>query len=181
MQTDTCGIRTQAGRPQAGRRLNHSAKVSLARAPWAAERIPVPANPPSQNKRLRDVICWFVSKAGSQRRPPKHLWHAIRTPAGRPALLTLRFTASRMRAGAIPLHNVPRTLSACFTVGLRFPVCSPAVQHKRHRGDSNPRGQGPMDFESISLTARTQCQIHLRHGCKNQPACGRRSPTPNLV
>ena len=29
---------------------------------------------------------------------------------------------------------------------------------KRHRGDSNPCGQSPMDFESISLTARTQCR-----------------------
>ena len=28
---------------------------------------------------------------------------------------------------------------------------------KRHQGDSNPCGQSPMDFESISLTARTQC------------------------
>ena len=28
---------------------------------------------------------------------------------------------------------------------------------KRHRGDSNPCGQSPMDFESISLAARTQC------------------------
>ena len=27
----------------------------------------------------------------------------------------------------------------------------------RHRGDSNPCGQSPMDFESISLAARTQC------------------------
>ena len=33
--------------------------------------------------------------------------------------------------------------------------------HKRHRGDSNPCGQSPMDFESISLTARTQCQCCL--------------------
>jgi hypothetical protein len=30
-------------------------------------------------------------------------------------------------------------------------------QRNRHRGDSNPCGQSPMDFESISLTARTQC------------------------
>ena len=28
---------------------------------------------------------------------------------------------------------------------------------KRQRGDSNPCGQSPMDFESISLTARTHC------------------------
>ena len=32
----------------------------------------------------------------------------------------------------------------------------------RHRGDSNPCGQSPMDFESISLTARTQCLKVLR-------------------
>ena len=30
-------------------------------------------------------------------------------------------------------------------------------QHGRHRGDSNPCGQSPMDFESISLATRTQC------------------------
>ena len=29
----------------------------------------------------------------------------------------------------------------------------------RHRGDSNPCGQSPMDFESISLAARTQCHV----------------------
>ena len=28
---------------------------------------------------------------------------------------------------------------------------------KRHRGDSSPCGQSPMDFESISLATRTQC------------------------
>jgi hypothetical protein len=31
------------------------------------------------------------------------------------------------------------------------------MSEKRHRGDSNPCGQSPMDFESISLPARTQC------------------------
>ena len=30
-------------------------------------------------------------------------------------------------------------------------------RQNRHRGDSNPCGQSPMAFESISLTARTQC------------------------
>ena len=30
-------------------------------------------------------------------------------------------------------------------------------QTKRQRRDSNPRGQSPMDFESISLTTRTRC------------------------
>ena len=34
-----------------------------------------------------------------------------------------------------------------------------ATDHnERHRGDSNPCGQSPMDFESISLAARTQCR-----------------------
>ena len=33
----------------------------------------------------------------------------------------------------------------------------PPASAKRHRGDSNPCGQSPMDFESISLAARTQC------------------------
>ena len=31
--------------------------------------------------------------------------------------------------------------------------------YKRHRGDSSPCGQSPMDFESIPLTARAQCQL----------------------
>ena len=35
--------------------------------------------------------------------------------------------------------------------------CTRRATGKRHRGDSNPCGQSPMDFESISLTARTQC------------------------
>ena len=34
---------------------------------------------------------------------------------------------------------------------------------KRHRGDSNPCGQSPMDFGSISLTARTQCRYASSH------------------
>ena len=33
------------------------------------------------------------------------------------------------------------------------------VGRKRQRGDSNPCGQSPMDFESISLTARTHCHV----------------------
>ena len=33
--------------------------------------------------------------------------------------------------------------------------CRPGA--KRHLGDSNPCGQSPMDFESISLAARTKC------------------------
>ena len=40
----------------------------------------------------------------------------------------------------------------------------PQTQTNRHRGDSNPCGQSPMDFESISLTARTHCHCkRMRH------------------
>ena len=38
-----------------------------------------------------------------------------------------------------------------------LPKCPIQYKLSRHRGDSNPCGQSPMDFESISLTARTQC------------------------
>ena len=38
---------------------------------------------------------------------------------------------------------------------------APRSSAKRQRGDSNPCGQSPMDFESISLTARTHCHIHM--------------------
>ena len=33
---------------------------------------------------------------------------------------------------------------------------------KRQRRDSNPRGQSPMDFESISLTTRTRCHAEAQ-------------------
>ncbi len=33
---------------------------------------------------------------------------------------------------------------------------------RRQRGDSNPCGQSPMDFESISLAARTHCLLQYR-------------------
>ena len=34
-----------------------------------------------------------------------------------------------------------------------------ACLRKRHRGDSSPRGQSPMDFEAIPLAARAQCHV----------------------
>ena len=46
------------------------------------------------------------------------------------------------------------------------------MQTKRQRGDSNPCGQSPMDFESISLTARTHCHgLRKRNSnCKESPS-----------
>ena len=46
---------------------------------------------------------------------------------------------------------------------------------KRHRGDSNPCGQSPMDFESISLAARTQCLCHF--GASNAHPCAEQGVT----
>ena len=41
-----------------------------------------------------------------------------------------------------------------------------SMKHRqRHRGDSNPCRQSPMDFKSISLTARTQCLAANMHVC----------------
>ena len=86
-------------------------------------------------------------------------------------------------------------------------MCVCITHTKRHRGDSNPCGQSPMDFESISLAARTQClnvrqdgqpilqpytchthacttHTHTPLGCAGAPglACTRapRFPTDNL-
>ena len=47
------------------------------------------------------------------------------------------------------------------------PTHSQGTPHVRHREDSNPCGQSPMDFESISLTAQTQCQwrVNAKFAC----------------
>ena len=45
---------------------------------------------------------------------------------------------------------------------------------ERHRGDSNPCGQSPMDFESISLTTRTHCLV----GCCADKALRGAAPSP---
>ena len=55
-------------------------------------------------------------------------------------------------------------------------LCSFGSHAKRQRGDSNPCGQSPMDFESISLTARTHCHMFtanfsLPAHCRNDDIC----------
>ena len=61
------------------------------------------------------------------------------------------------------------SLHSCSWNFMRPFCCSEchALPEKRQRGDSNPCGQSPMDFESISLTARTQCRC-LPRTCKPQ-------------
>ena len=49
----------------------------------------------------------------------------------------------------------------------------------RHRGDSNPCGQSPMDFESISLAARTHCLDRAAH--VRQLFCDATRPAPILI
>ena len=65
---------------------------------------------------------------------------------------------SACKADVIPLHQLPSTaFTHEFLLGLLVLVCD-LWRGKQHRGDSNPGGQSPMDFESMSLTARTQCR-----------------------
>ena len=64
----------------------------------------------------------------------------------------------------------PVQLSPLEVCMLHVAVAFPAAQQKRHRGDSNPCGQSPMDFESISLTARTQCHGTFLSGCTTHGA-----------
>jgi hypothetical protein len=45
---------------------------------------------------------------------------------------------------------------------------SPHASPKRQRGDSNPCGQSPMDFESISLAARTHCHMLAFYHCESE-------------
>ena len=71
----------------------------------------------------------------------------------------------------------PAPLSSLEVCMLNVAVSHSAVRHKRHRGDSNPCGQSPMDFESISLTARTQCHDNSRGRCAPNGA-NRLSRTP---
>ena len=56
-------------------------------------------------------------------------------------------------------------------------------RQNRHRGDSNPCGQSPMDFESIPLTARAQCLVHQQRSsfsCAHDVGTTRGSATQPL-
>ena len=64
------------------------------------------------------------------------------------------------------LHSFPSFLHLCAQIAhdpMSFIPNSLQVVSlffcNRHRGDSSPCGQSPMDFESISLAARTQCLL----------------------
>ena len=128
----------------AGRRLNHSAKVSLARTPWAAERTPFPANPPSQTKDRTCALRTNTPTTITSKRPRGPMDKASAHGAG-----DCRFESCRGHLRPAP---TAKPGGAC---------------KNRHRGDSNSCGQSPVVFESISLTARTQCHAHSRE--RNTP------------
>ena len=68
----------------------------------------------------------------------------------------------RSRGGASPVGSGPcRVGDGIDVLEARDhgPHCWRECMH-RQRGDSNPCGQSPMDFESISLAARTHCLGH---------------------
>jgi hypothetical protein len=58
-------------------------------------------------------------------------------------------------------HAVSMCRAQCRGERLRFSL----REKKRHRGDSIPCGQSPMDFESISVAARTQCLAMKERSC----------------
>ena len=66
--------------------------------------------------------------------------------------LTFNLLLSVIRQG---LHFCFARLHKCSCRS--FASCFYLCSEKRQRGDSNPCGQSPMDFKSISLTTRTQC------------------------
>ena len=59
---------------------------------------------------------------------------------------------SRSQLRAIMKHVYVRIIN------MTIVSCEHICAQVRHRGDSSPCGQSPMDFESISLAAQTQCQ-----------------------
>ena len=104
----------------AGRRLNQSAKLSLARTPWTAERTPLPANPPSQTKDRTCALRTNTPTTITSKRPRGPMDKASAHGAG-----NCRFESCRG-------HLRPA------------PTAKPGGAGKnRHQGDSNPCGQSP--------------------------------------
>ena len=66
--------------------------------------------------------------------------------------------------GAFPAPLALPTCPTCFAcpanlISISLSISLFLCPRKRHRGDLNPCGQSPMDFESISLATRTQCHV----------------------
>ena len=151
----------------AGRRLNHSAKVSLTRSaqPHGAHththarththhRTQHGHRRATQRKRKTDQLDQGTNMhTANTHADATHQW-ALQMASGPVAQWIRHRPTEPGIAGSSPAGVI------CTTRRLRNR--SPQAPTKRHRGDSNPCGQSPMDFESISLTARTQCHGHNR-------------------
>ena len=162
----------------AGRRLNHSAKVSLARSPWRQfprapiggprgnERRPAPTNAyrNAAPAAIGYIAQWLERLTADQQVPGSN--PGVPSRAAPPGPFGNRSAATISKRPRGPMDKA----SAYGAGDCRFESCrghlrcaaaraagNPRQPAKRHRGDSNPCGQSPMDFESISLTARTQC------------------------
>ena len=93
--------------------------------------------------------------------------------AGRPGMLafTCEGEASALGSTSAVLGRarisprLPR--GACARLVTIGRLALPTPRRKRHRGDSSPCGQSPLDFESIPLAARTPCHVTQRYAmCK---------------
>ena len=80
----------------------------------------------------------------------------LRTPGIEPG--TIRYP-QRLQSNALPteLCSVARAARPPKDKFKTVTHITFMQQEKRQRGDSNPRGQSPSDFESDSLTTRTHC------------------------
>ena len=68
-----------------------------------------------------------------------------------------RFPADAFCSGADALTGSRRPRSKNRSMAPNYTLEGVRSRKKRQRGDSNPCGQSPMDFKSISLAARTHC------------------------
>jgi hypothetical protein len=121
------------------------------------KRITLQQNMLQEKNRLRSSIRKFCAE----------IWrHCICARAIAASILNVYAITNPMHEGAsracclCPWPQIGRSRAACklHIATARIAPTSP----KRQRGDSNPCGQSPMDFESISLTARTHCHALLR-------------------
>jgi hypothetical protein len=103
-----------------------------------------------------------------------------------PLIAKGRGRLATIAAASSPCGDASWPLAASFagTPGLEFaggqraevgvPACGWGARwlgQSRHLGDSNPCGQSPMDFGSISLATRTKC--HAMGGCHPDLLAGR--------
>ena len=108
---------------------------------------------------------WVVS---GPRRALRPAWIAQGVPPGSlqpAAFLALVVTLLNCCMGKFPLRSWRQFEKHALLLPSMALLCASTSHYqqqlprnaKRHRGDSNPCGQSPMDFESISLATRTQC------------------------